>query len=52
MPALNMPLWCIHCFELLALKEKRKENSKCRERLSLNIPYLPKERSSKETQVS
>lgn len=54
MPALNMPLWCINCFELFALKKKKekKENSKCRESFSLNIPYLPKEKSSKETQVS
>lgn len=42
MPALNMPLWCINCFELLALKRKKKTANA--ERAFLwTFPYLPKE---------
>ena len=28
MPALNMPLWCINCFELLELKKKKRKERK------------------------
>lgn len=28
MPALNMPLWCINCFELFALEKKKKRKER------------------------
>ena len=48
MPPQNAPRWHIGYFEL----NRHLKNCKCRERLSLNSPYLPEEGASKETQSS
>lgn len=41
MPSQNMLLWCIDYFEPRLLK-----NSKCKDRLPLSFPYLPKDKFS------
>ena len=44
-------IWCFDILMTLSFSSRYLKNSKCREKLSLNCPYLPKDRSSERNSV-